>query len=175
MGLPIRSRFGEAQEGSSPGAAVHRLDNPTRLSLGMVAPRIARFHFAGQEHCSSTTSFGLDFRMRRHSGGTVQGAANAMRRLSLLGDCQFAGPGRDAVLRCNFPQLGIWDNGGTLKMSHSASFLTEFSAAARRDRSFSRALLLEPHSSPQNATRKGCGISGRDESCGWNRVAMKKR
>jgi hypothetical protein len=39
----------------------------------------------------------------------------------------------------------------------------EWWVAVRGDRSFFR------------AARKGCGISGRDESCGWNRVAMKKR
>ena len=52
-------------------------------------------------------------------------------------------------MRCNFSQLGIWDNDCTLKMSRSPSFLTEFSAAVRRNRWFFQALLSEPHSGSQ--------------------------
>ena len=48
---------------------VHRLDEPARLSLSMVASPQCRFRFARQDHCSSATTFGLNFRMRRDSTG----------------------------------------------------------------------------------------------------------
>jgi hypothetical protein len=41
---------------TSPHAPVHRLDEPTELSLGMVAPRSTRFRFARQNHCSAATT-----------------------------------------------------------------------------------------------------------------------
>jgi hypothetical protein len=37
---------------------VHRLDEPARLSLSIVASPQCRLRFARQDHCSSTTSFG---------------------------------------------------------------------------------------------------------------------
>src|SRR6516225_4077156 len=39
----------------------------TRLSLSVVASRRARFRFARPDHCSSTTSTRLNFRVARHS------------------------------------------------------------------------------------------------------------
>jgi hypothetical protein len=44
---------------------IGRLDQPTRLTLGMVESRTARFRFARQDQGSSTTSIRLNFRMAR--------------------------------------------------------------------------------------------------------------
>jgi hypothetical protein len=52
----------EAAQGTGFGAAIHRLDESTRLSLAWLRPRRARFRFARSDHCSSTTSIDLNFR-----------------------------------------------------------------------------------------------------------------
>jgi hypothetical protein len=44
---------------------VHRLDEPAKLSFSMVASPQCRFRFARQDHCSSATTFGLNFRIAR--------------------------------------------------------------------------------------------------------------
>jgi hypothetical protein len=41
---------------TSPHAPVHRLDEPTGLSLGMVASPQCRFRFARRDHCNSATT-----------------------------------------------------------------------------------------------------------------------
>ena len=53
-GLSIRWRLGGARTSSH--APVHRLDEPTGISLGMVASPQARFRFARQNRCNSATS-----------------------------------------------------------------------------------------------------------------------
>jgi len=48
-----------------PLRSVHRLDEPAGLSLSSVAFPQCRFRFARHDHCSSTTSIGLNFRIAR--------------------------------------------------------------------------------------------------------------
>ena len=43
---------------------VHRLDEPTGLSLSMVASPQCRFRFARQNHCSAAATSAANFRMR---------------------------------------------------------------------------------------------------------------
>jgi len=57
-----------AAQGGDPRAAVHRLDEPTRLSLSMVASPQCRFCFARQNHCSAAPACPANFRMRRDRG-----------------------------------------------------------------------------------------------------------
>src|SRR6266436_3957933 len=53
-GLSIRWRLGGARTSSH--APVHRLDEPTGLSLGMVASPQCPLPFRRQDHCSSATT-----------------------------------------------------------------------------------------------------------------------
>jgi len=59
---PSKEDF-EAAQGTGSGAAIYRLDEPTRLSLGMVASCRVRFRFLREGDCRSTT--GLNFRIAR--------------------------------------------------------------------------------------------------------------
>jgi hypothetical protein len=47
-------------------APVHRLDEPTGLSLSMVASPQCRFRFARQNHCSAAATSGFNFRLARN-------------------------------------------------------------------------------------------------------------
>jgi hypothetical protein len=49
--------------------------SPPGYPSAWLRPRRARFRFARQDHCSSATSIGLNFRMPRHSG-TIAKAGN---------------------------------------------------------------------------------------------------
>ncbi len=51
---------------ANPPRSVHRLDEPTGLSLSMVASSQCRFRFARKNHCSATTS-AANFRIRREN------------------------------------------------------------------------------------------------------------
>ena len=51
---------------AKPPRSVHRLDEPTGLSLSMVASPQSRFRFARQNHCSAAATNAVNFRMRRH-------------------------------------------------------------------------------------------------------------
>ena len=57
-----------AAQGGDPRAAVHRLDEPTELSLSMVASPQCRFRFARQNYCSAAATSPANFRMPRSSG-----------------------------------------------------------------------------------------------------------
>jgi len=57
-----------AAQGGDPRAAVHRLDEPTELSLSMVASPQCRFRFARQKYCSAAATSPANFRMPRSSG-----------------------------------------------------------------------------------------------------------
>src|SRR5205809_8130650 len=59
---------GWAAQGGDPRAAVHRLDEPTELSLSMVASPQCRFCFARQKYCSAAATSPANFRMPRSSG-----------------------------------------------------------------------------------------------------------
>ena len=74
MGVYRSDKDLEAAQGTGSGAAIHRSDEPTRLSLGMLRPRRARFRFARQDHCSFTASIRLNFRMGRKPLGTAASA-----------------------------------------------------------------------------------------------------
>ena len=60
------------EERRSDAAALR--SSPAGLSLSMVASPQCRFRFARHDHCSSATTFGLNFRMRRHPGLIPYGA-----------------------------------------------------------------------------------------------------
>jgi hypothetical protein len=82
----------EAAQGTGSSAAIHRLDEPTTLSFGMIASRRARFRFARQDHCNSTTSIAR-WRIRpgRLPPRLVFRAAlsdSLSRRSSLAGRCR---------------------------------------------------------------------------------------
>jgi hypothetical protein len=66
-GLPIRCGFLKSAE-AKPPRSVHRLDEPTGLSLSMVASPQCRFRFARQNHCSAAATSAANFRMRRITG-----------------------------------------------------------------------------------------------------------
>ncbi len=51
-----------------PPRSVHRLDEPTGLSLSMVASPQCRFRFARQNHCSAAATSAANFRLRRNPG-----------------------------------------------------------------------------------------------------------
>ena len=51
-----------------PLRSVDRLDEPTGLSLSMVASPQSRFRFARQNHCSAAATSAANFRMRRDPG-----------------------------------------------------------------------------------------------------------
>jgi Helix-turn-helix domain len=81
----------EMERGRSPlvsippfGAGIFKASmSPPGYPSAWLRPRRARFRFARQDHCSSTTSIRLNFRMARHSGGTVK-ASLVLARSSLL-------------------------------------------------------------------------------------------
>ncbi len=62
--------------------------SPPGYPSAWLRPRRARFRFAQQDPCSSTTSIGLNFRMRRHSSRT--GSDDTSR------------------IKSNFPQADFW-------------------------------------------------------------------
>ena len=65
-GLPtdvVSLRSAEAK----PPRSVHRPDEPTELSLSMVASPQCRFRLARQNQCSAAATNVVNFRMRRHS------------------------------------------------------------------------------------------------------------
>jgi hypothetical protein len=71
-------------------------DEPTRLPLGL-RPRRARFRFARQDHCSSTTSIRLNFWMsrytplgRRDAGGAIPKPLATMKYRSALSEAHAA-------------------------------------------------------------------------------------
>jgi len=66
-GLPIRCGFSKSAE-AKPPRSVHRLDEPTGLSLSMVASPQCRFRFARQNHCSAAATRAANFRIPRNSG-----------------------------------------------------------------------------------------------------------
>ena len=51
---------------------VHRLDEPTGLSLSVVASPQCRFRFARQNHCSAAATSGSNFRTRRDPTGLIR-------------------------------------------------------------------------------------------------------
>ena len=61
-GLPIRGGPLKSAEWK-PLRPVHRLDEPTGLSLSMVASPQCRFRFARQSHCSAAATSAANFRM----------------------------------------------------------------------------------------------------------------
>jgi hypothetical protein len=56
---------------AKPPRSVHRLDEPTGLSLSMVASPQCRFRFARQNHCSAAATGAANFRIRRHPAKTL--------------------------------------------------------------------------------------------------------
>jgi hypothetical protein len=58
--------------------------SPPGYPSARLRPRRARFRFARQDHCSATTSIGLNFRMRRHPT-SIGGQHHSIFRLSELG------------------------------------------------------------------------------------------
>jgi hypothetical protein len=54
---------------------VHRLDEPTGLSLSMVASPQCRFRFARRSHCSASATSAANFRMARHPAAIRTGTS----------------------------------------------------------------------------------------------------
>ena len=55
-----------------PPGSVHRLDEPTGLSLSMVASPQCRFRFARQNHCSAAATRAANFWILPLSGGVIR-------------------------------------------------------------------------------------------------------
>ena len=63
---PMRCFLKSAE--AKPPRSVHRLDEPTGLSLSMVASPQCRFRFARRNHCSASATSAANFRIGRNSG-----------------------------------------------------------------------------------------------------------